>query len=366
MIIGKSSFIVGVALVLSIPFTACFSAADIEADTPISRLVASAKAKLASGSSSDALIYFGVAISRDPKNYLTIFQRGATYLSLGKDALAKADFDNVLSIKPDFEGALLQRAKLKSRNADWGAAKSDYKKAGKEESPDFKELQDAEGAATLATSAEQKKDWEACVSQAGVAIMVASTDLSLRQLRARCRFERGEVQEGVSDLQHVLQLSPGSVDPHLKISSMLFYSLGDTEKGLAAIRKCLHSDPDSKPCKKLHRQEKNIEKKQKKIAQFQEKRQYNSAVKLLVGDGEDTGLLNEVQEDIKDGKLQGIIHENSPNDFYGSLVETTCELYGEVSLRHFNVLLLTFAYLGTDEQQEESRAILRGKLEAEP
>ena len=353
MIIGKSSIVLVAALLLRVPLAACLSAADIPADTPISSLVVSAKAKLASGNSNDALTYFDVAISRDPKNYLTIFQRGATYLSLGKDALAKADFDNVLSIKPDFEGALLQRAKLKSRNADWEAAKSDYKKAGKEGNSEFQELQEAEGAATLAISAEQKKDWETCVSQAGAAIMIASTDLKLRQLRAWCRFERGEVHEGVSDLQHVLQISPGSIDPHLKISSMLFYSLGDTEKGLAAIRKCLHSDPDSKPCKKLHRQEKNIEKQHKKVAQLREKRQYNSAVKLLVGDGEDEGLLKQVQADIKDAKAQGIIHENSPNDFYGSLVEMTCDFYSEVGLCS-SLVSLFLAQLFADEQPKES------------
>ena len=330
MILGKSSIAFGAALLLSIPLVTCLSAADIPADTPIASLVASAKAKLASGNSNDALTYFDVAIVRDPKNYLTIFQRGATYLSLGKDALAKADFDNVLSIKPDFEGALLQRAKLKSRNADWEAAKGDYKTAGKEGSPEFQELQEAEAATASAVGAEQKKDWETCVTQAGLAIVVASTNLNLRSLRARCRFEKGEVEEGVSDLQHVLQLSPGSIDPHLKISSMLFYSLGDTEKGLAAIRKCLHSDPDSRPCKKLHRQQKNIEKQQKKIAQFREKRQYNSAVKFLVGEGDELGLLRQVQDDIKDGKVQGNIHENSPNNFYGSLVEMTCDFYGEV------------------------------------
>jgi DnaJ family protein C protein 3 len=107
--------------------------------------------------------------------------------------------------------------------------------------------------------------------------------------------------------------------------------LGDTEKGLAQIRKCLHSDPDSKPCSKLHKQEKRIDKQLKKIEQLREKKQFNSAVKLIVGSGEDIGLLDEVKDDIKEAKAAGMIHENSPNELYGRLIEMSCEFYNEVS-----------------------------------
>lgn len=317
-------------LLLSAPLCHCIAPGDVPADAPISSLLASAKSSLARGNSNDALVYYDAAVSRDPQNYLTFFQRGATYLSMGKDSLASTDFDKALEIKPDFEGALLQRAKLKGRNADWEAAKNDYKRAGKKELSEYQELLEAEEAAKKASAAEQMKDWEACVTQAGMAILVAGTNLSLRQRRARCRFEKGEVQEGVSDLNHVLQLSPGLLEPHLQISSMLFYSVGDNEKGLAAIRKCLHSDPESKPCKKLHRQEKSVDKTLKQVKDLQSKKQFNAAAKLLVGDGEDVGLIAKVKEDVKAGKASGFIHPNSPNDLYASLIEMACECYVEV------------------------------------
>ena len=334
MILRANFLALGASLVLNAPLVLCLSPSDIPSDTPIASLVSSAKANLAQGKSNDALTYFDVAIARDPRNYLTIFQRGATYLSLGKNAQANEDFNRVLSIKPDFEGALLQRAKIKSRNADWQAAKQDYLAAGKEQSVEWAELEEAQGAAALAVDAEKAGDWEGCVSQAGTAIMVASTALSLRQLRARCRFERGEVLEGVSDLQHVLQISPQSTAPHMQISSMLFYALGDTEKGMAQIRKCLHSDPDSKVCSKLHRREKKLDKALKQVRGIKEKRQYNSAVKLLVGSGEDTGLIDEVKEDVEQAKEAGTIHKNSPNELYASLVEIACECYTEVRTRY--------------------------------
>lgn len=318
------------AVLLYAPLSIAISPSEIPADTPIASLVSSAKENLAKGNSNDALTFFDVAISRDPKNYLTIFQRGATYLSLGNNGKASQDFDKVLTIRPDFEGALLQRAKIESRNADWAAAKEDFKRAKKTESEDYLQLEGAMGAATLAADAEKSGDWEACVSHAGTAILVASTALHLRQIRARCRFERGEVPEGLSDLAHGIQISPSSIEPHMQISAMQFYSLGDIEKGIEQMRKCLRSDPDSKSCSKLFRREKQIDKNLKQILSLSEKRQFNSAVKLLVKTGEDVGLIEEVKEEVLAAKQAGHIHKESPNELYNRLVEMTCGLYSDV------------------------------------
>ena len=312
------------------PLALCLSPSDIPSDTPVASLVSSAKSNLAQGNANDALTYFDVAVARDPNNYLTIFQRGATYLSLGKNAQAGHDFDRVLSIRPDFEGALIQRAKIKGKNADWSAARKDYEAAGKTGGLEIIALEEAERAARLASEAEKAGDWDGCISNAGTAILVAGTALSLRQLRARCRFERGEVLEGTSDLAHVLQIAPELVEPHLQMSSMMFYSVGDMEKGLTQIRKCLHSDPENKACSKLYRREKQIEKTMKQVTALREKRQFNSAVKLLVPTGEDPGLLAEVREEIEAGRNAGHIHKNSPDELYGSLLEMACELYIEV------------------------------------
>ena len=362
MILRDSSITLGVSLLLlRIQFVYSLSSSDIPNDTPISSLVSSAKAHLAQGNANDALTYFDVAISRDPKNYLTIFQRGATYLSLGKSAKANDDFDRVLSIKPGFEGALVQRAKIKSRVADWDGAKADYKAAGKEHSTEYTELEEAQGAASLAADVARAGDWENCVTHAGTAIMIASGALGLRQLRAKCRFERGEIREGASDLQRVLMLSPKSIEPHLQISSSLFYALGDIEKGMAQVRSCLHSDPDSKPCAKLYRREKQIDKALKKVNELKQKRQFSSAANLLVGLGEDVGLIEDVKEDVKNAKKIGTIHKNSPNELYNSLIEMACEIYVEVCLHLREILRVQECPTNsnTDEQQAEGPTILR-------
>ena len=368
MILRSSSIALGLSLFLRIQIVHSLSPSDIPNDTPIASLVSSAKAHLAQGNANDALTYFDVAISRDSKNYLTIFQRGATYLSLGKSVKANDDFDRVLSIKPGFEGALVQRAKIRSRVADWDGAKADYTAAGREHSAEYTELEEAQGAASLAFDAARARDWENCVTHAGTAIMVASGALSLRQLRAKCRFERGEIREGASDLQRVLMLSPKSIVPHLQISSSLFYALGDIEKGMAQIRSCLHSDPDSKPCAKLYRREKQIDKALKKVDELKQKRQFSSAANLLVGSGEDVGLMEDIKEDVKNAKEAGTIHKNSPNELYNSLIEMACEIYGEVC--RFSQATCGVQDCSTDsdidEQQAESPTILRRNTRHEP
>ena len=356
MITRLSSLALGAAL-LSAPFSLCLSPSEIPSDTPVSSLVSSAKAHLAQGNANDALTYLDAAISRDPHNYLTIFQRGAAYLSLGRNDRASQDFDKVLVIRPDFEGALLQRAKIRSRNADWASAKADYVKAKRTESTDYAQLEIASGAEAFALKAEKEGQWEECISQAGTAIMVATTALSLRQTRARCRLEIGMVSEAVGDLAHAIQINPSSLQPHLQISAETFYSLGETDKGIEQMRKCLRSDPDSKACSRLFKREKQLEKVLKKASELKEKRQYNSAAKLLVGVGEETGLLQEVKEEVGDNKEAGIIHEKSPNELYSRLVEMACDCYTEVTIATSLKTTDKLTYF-PDEQSKESLIIL--------
>jgi DnaJ family protein C protein 3 len=329
MIVNLSVLAFAATLLSSKSLVLALSSSDIPPDTPISSLLASANAHLAKGETNDALTYYDVAISRDPQNYLTYFKRGATYLSLGRTAQATQDFDKVLTIKPGFEGALLQRAKIRAKNGEWDAAKEDYLVQGGS-TEELAELEEARGAATLALDAEKKYNWEECVAQSGVAIMVASKMLPLRKTRAHCRFERGEVQEGMSDLKHVLQMQPGMTEPHMQISGITFYALADLEHGIDQLRKCLHSDPDSKSCKKLYRREKTLDKELAQAKKFIEKNQYASAIKMLLPSGEDLGLVQEIKDDVKELREAGTIPKQSPNDLVTRVVEMVCEGYHEV------------------------------------
>lgn len=305
---------------------------DIPSDTPISSLLSSAQAHLARGETSNALEYYDAAIARDPRDYLTYFKRATTFLSLGRTSQASDDFNKALSLKPGFEGAHVQLAKIRAKAADWEGAKEQYALAKRTKgSEEFDKLIEAEGAAALAEAAANASNWDECIGQAGEAILTANRAPALRQLRARCRFEKGEVEEGMGDLQHILQMKPGDTTPHVTISATTFYGLGDTTQGLAQIRKCLHSDPDSKVCKKLMKQEKSVDKTLAKVNKAMEKSQFMTGVKMLTTTGEDKGLIDEVKEQVEELKRDGFIAQKAPTALLNQIVELACQAYYEAN-----------------------------------
>ena len=199
MILLKSHLALLALLLTSVPAFADPTLPD--ASLPVSSLVANGNALLAAGDKHGALDHFDAALRKDPTNYLTLFKRATTYLSLGRSSQASADFDAILSLKPDFEAALLQRAKLKAKVGEWEAARSDYVLAGETRHLEaIKEIEEARVAAQAAEAAEMKRDWETCVERSGQAIVVASQVSRLRAMRARCRIEKGDVHEAVGDL----------------------------------------------------------------------------------------------------------------------------------------------------------------------
>jgi len=310
------------------------SPSDIPSDTPISSLLTSAQNHLSRGETIDALVYYDAAVARDPNDYLTLFKRATTYLSLGRTAQATEDFNRVLSIKPGFEGAHAQLGRIKARGGDWEEAKKQYHMAMKPE--EAKALEVAKGAAKLAEAAAKTGNWEECASQADEAIKVAVRSLPLRELRARCRFESGYAAGGIADLQHVLQMKAGDTSPHVKISAIQFYALSELENGLGSIRKCLHSDPDSKVCRKLLNQEKAIDKALQRIARNLENKQFTIASRQLIPTGEGDGLIKEVKEQVKILREDGTIPSSLPDSLVSRLVSMACEAFHEVGyIIHF-------------------------------
>ncbi|KAG5952440.1 hypothetical protein E4U53_000868 [Claviceps sorghi] len=305
-------------------------ALEIPADLPVSALLTSAQTRLAKGETTEALAYFDAAVTKDPSNYLTFFKRATTYLSLGRQAQARVDFEKVLELQPGFQGAHVQLAKIRSKVADWEGARAEYMLAKKgQDSSEMLELAEAQDASERAIAAERAQKWEECIHHAGTAISVASRASSLRELRSRCRFERGDTEEALGDLHHVIQLRPSNTDPHLLISATTFYGLADLDSGLAQLRKCLHSDPESKSCKNLHKQEKRVQKAVIKVEGQLNRGQITTAGRALIGTADELGLLPDLRVQIDELKREGRIPAHSRIKLYEKLVEMVCQAYFE-------------------------------------
>ncbi|CAK7274339.1 hypothetical protein SEPCBS119000_006118 [Sporothrix epigloea] len=320
------------AFTLVVRAVTALAADTIPSDTPIASLLASAQGHLSRGETGAALVYYDAAIERDPNDYLTYFKRATTYLSLGRASQATDDFNTVLTLRPGFQAAHLQLGKIKQRVADWNGARQQLRQA--KGAPEAQELlvilDDAEKASIAAEVAERGSDWEDCVNKASTAIAVATRSAVLRNIRARCRFARGEIEEGIADLQHVLHLTPGDVSPYLVISAIQFYALDDLEKGLLFVRKCLQSDPDSKPCRALLRQEKSVEKTLAKVEKAFSKNQPSTGTMQLIPSGENPGLIKEIQDQIASLHAQGVLPAASPNYLVTRLTSMTCQGYYEM------------------------------------
>lgn len=318
---------------LACPYAAyALSEQEIPADIPVSSLLSSAQTHLSRGETSEALLYYDAAAARDPSNYLTFFKRATTYLSLGRVGPATDDFNTVLTLKPGFEGAHVQLAKIRTRVGDWDGAKEQYKLGGKGKSaPEVVELLEAEGASALGLAAEKDGAWDACVGHLGTAISLAPRASSLRESRAHCRIEMGILDEAIADLQHLLHLRPGDVTPYVQIAAMSFYSLGDLESGMSHTRKCLHSDPDSKPCKVLLRQQKQVDKALGKVQKSLEGTRPAAAVKILVDSSDEAGLTTDIEAQVEELRQQGHIPAKGDIELLTRVVELTCQAYYEVS-----------------------------------
>lgn len=129
------------------------------------------------------------------------------------------------------------------------------------------------------------------------------------------------------------QLNPSSIDPHLQIANLLYFSLADYDRSTAQLRKCLHSDPDSKPCSKLFRRIKTYEKQVAKARGLREKRQWNSANKILLGKGDadaDAGVIADVKAEIDDLRGSDTLNEHCPQTLLAGLEEMVCDSFIEV------------------------------------
>ncbi|KAH9813627.1 hypothetical protein DFH28DRAFT_1108706 [Melampsora americana] len=287
------------------------SMASENADLTTSQLIDKANSLLASGLSTQALELFDLALDRNPDDYLTLYKKATTQMSLGHYNHASTSFQKVLDLK-DFDKARIQLAKIYLKLGDLDACKSQidtHLAAGKDVSSVISTIQTDLAAARKHLKACRthlsSKKWDSCVEEATAAIQHSPQNAELRQIRSDCHLARGHIQEAAGDLTRVAQLNPNSGIVALKVSLLSSFFLGQPlSQSIAPIKKCLHSDPESKPCKKAFRLLKAIDKEHTKLQNFMQSEGYRSAIKILNPRGKESeGLLAQVQDAIKSSQV---------------------------------------------------------------
>lgn len=257
----KSSFLL--ALTCSL---ACVGASDT---TNAKDFVSKGDSLLSSGEFQAAISAYDNAVKLEPTNYLYLFKRSAAYMSVGKNLPALEDLETILKLKPGFEGALTQRARLNLKLGKYDSANQDAKSLGGDKGDKILEtVKESQDALQNVEKAVGKKDYESCVEQCGIVLSNSPNYLQMRKQRAECRIYQGHVQEALVDLSNVCSLTPTDPLPFVQMADLYYYSLNDYEKAMQSLQKCLRYDPDCKECKKAHR---GIKKMNKKLKGYDEK-----------------------------------------------------------------------------------------------
>jgi DnaJ homolog subfamily C member 3 len=127
---------------------------------------------------------------------------------------------------------------------------------------------------------------------------------------------------------------------NLQLSNLLFYSLNDISSALNAVKKCLHQDPENKPCKKEFRVLKNASKSLTQLDNFVRGEQWSKIINVLIDDG----LLEQIQKSHDQLKKDNTLKSNSPKRLLAQLKEWACQSYSNIkqfdlALPHCNVAL---------------------------
>jgi len=177
-----------------------------------------------------------------------------------------------------------------------------------------------------AESAASSGEWQICVDHASKALEVGPNSLELRELRLRCVTELGNVVAIYGDLSRLSILNPSNLVIPIQLSQIAYFLIGSGD-AMNHIKKCLHYDPDSKPCKKVHKTLRGLQKDTDKARGFVESSQWRQAVKILDGPG---GLLARFEAAYDEAMgSEGYLSERIPaGSMLKSSSQARLDLYG--------------------------------------
>ncbi|KLO17381.1 hypothetical protein SCHPADRAFT_925865 [Schizopora paradoxa] len=269
-------------------------------------LISKANLLLSSGHYADAARTYTEAIEQSPIDYTLYYRRGTAYYSLSRHSQSLADFEKVMELSSasgGFDKAILMQGRIHLKLGSWPEARA----ALKSYSSRISAAKDKEEAATLqasltaaeasASRAQQSKRAglnQACVDAVTDAIRVASHSADLRALRAECSLAAGDVQGAVGDLVRLTHLVQAASSAMLTdLASLSYFLLPPSTQAAGALKQCLHSDPDSKVCAKLHKKIKALDKAFAKVSTARENGDWRAIISSIIGSSSSPGLLQQ-------------------------------------------------------------------------
>jgi DnaJ family protein C protein 3 len=127
---------------------------------------------------------------------------------------------------------------------------------------------------------------------------------------------------------------------NLQLADLLFYSLGDHDAALNAVKKCLHQDPENKQCKARFRTFKSASKSMIQLDNFVQSEKWHQAIDILLNNG----YLEQIKSQVSELRDTNTLKANSPNRLLAKLEEWSCQSFTNIkkhtlAIPHCNIAL---------------------------
>ncbi|KAG2014338.1 DnaJ domain-containing protein [Coprinopsis cinerea AmutBmut pab1-1] len=257
-------------------------------------LINRANVLLSSGNFGEAAKIYTEAIEQSPSDYLLYYKRATAYMSLQRHTAALDDFDKVLSLTGNtFDTAHYMKARVHLKEGDFVQARQSLaayvraKKGVKDKDVEELETDINEGERLKNKTEKERRSqlWTACVDTAGQTLRLASHAADVRVWRAECALASGDVESSVADLSRLSLLLQPSTTLLTNIARLAYFLTPPSGTAMSTLKQCLHYDPDSKPCLKLHRLVKGFDRSFVQLENLLAKSDWKGIVRLLVTPG---------------------------------------------------------------------------------
>ena len=274
-----------------------------------------------------------------PLDYTLYYKRATAYYSLARHQPALHDFDKVLEITSgSFDKALLMKGRIHAREGEWALARDSLKKYLSQAKGDaaakelLQETSEGESAAKKARESAKSGSHQKCIDAASDALKIASHSAELRELRSDCALAAGDVQQAVGDLIRLTHIVPASTSLSLRIAQLSYFLLPPSSQAQGALKQCLHYDPDSAKCAKLHKTIKKLDKAFEKLEKLRDANDWRGVVNHVFGSTTKdappgSALAGQIDEELKKLDVPPSVSPMRTSERRKDLCKAMCQAY---------------------------------------
>nr|CAB3238916.1 dnaJ homolog subfamily C member 3 [Phallusia mammillata] len=246
------------------------------------KLLSKGNQLLNAGQLAEALSQYHSAIDSDGQNYQAYYMRATVYLAMGKARSALPDLNQVVSLRPTFVKARMQRGNLFLKMGKFNEAQGDYEFVLAHEdnamaTAKVEEIRPLRRNVIKAQKLIEENDNAQAIPLLNEVIESCPWNPDFRELRATAYEQIGDLRRAISDLKPTTMLRLDNTRAFLKMS-ILWYSLGEIDQSLDEIRECLKLDPDHRDCYAHYKSVKKLFKTVEAGKRLMEEKNYPDAI----------------------------------------------------------------------------------------